>query len=284
MTQQPGWDEVEVRASSIKDALDCAMRFEAKHLRRIRMPSSGAAHLGTALHAGTAAYDRAVLEERLADAGEAADVLVNKLSSDVTDDGDDVVWDSTFTRKDALSVGLMGLTNYIEKIGSKRRYKAVEAQLEKFRIQFPDQKIVIALTGTTDRVRQVRKDTFEGGIGYGISDIKSGANRVSAKDNTVIRNAEKAQLAVYELIAERATGIEISAPAEIVGISTAKHASVGTTEVHGTREAIVGTSERPGILDFIARMLRSGLFPPNPASKLCHERFCPIYRTCPYHD
>jgi hypothetical protein len=284
---QPGWLEVHVRASSIKDALDCAMRYEAKNLLGIRMPSAGIAHLGTAIHAGAAIYDQSVIDGKPVSHDEAVGRFVDTLHLDrnpeePTDDG--VVWDEDMPRAEAEEVGTKGIINYIEDIGSKRHYKAVEAKLEKFPVSFPDQQVTIILTGKTDRIRAVERQVFAGGIGHGITDLKSGKTRVSKAEKRVAVNAEKAQLGVYELIAEKGTGIPITAPAEIAGISTAKHASVATIEVHGTREALVGTGETPGVLDFLARMLRNGLFPPNPSSNLCSQKFCPIYSRCPYHD
>jgi hypothetical protein len=284
---QPGWLEVHVRASSIKDALDCAMRYEAKNLLGIRMPSAGIAHLGTAIHAGAAIYDQSVIDGKPVSHDEAVGRFVDTLHLDrnpeePTDDG--VVWDEDMPRAEAEEVGTKGIINYIEDIGSKRHYKAVEAKLEKFPVSFPDQQVTIILTGKTDRIRAVERQVFAGGIGHGITDLKSGKTRVSKAEKRVAVNAEKAQLGVYELIAEKGTGIPITAPAEIAGISTAKHASVATIEVHGTRAALVGSGETPGVLDFLARMLRTGLFPPNPSSFMCDKRFCPIFQKCIYHD
>ena len=50
-------ESVAIRASSLSELFDCPARWAAKHLDGLRMPSSGAAQLGTAVHAGTALYD-----------------------------------------------------------------------------------------------------------------------------------------------------------------------------------------------------------------------------------
>lgn len=280
---QPGWLEIKVRASSIKDYLDCAMRAEAKHLVGIRMPSPGISHLGTALHAGTAAYDQSVIDGKPISHDAACGKFVDTLNLDSNpeepqDEG--VSWDEDTPKAHAEQVGVKGIVNYIQTIGSKRRYHAVEAKLNEFPVSFDDQKVTIILTGKTDRIRAIAGSD---GMGRGITDIKSGKTRVT-KDGRVSLNAEKAQLGVYELIAEKATGEAITAPAEIAGISTAQHASASTVEVPGTRAALVGTSDTPGVLDFLARMLRNGTFPPNPSSYLCSPKFCPIHDRCPYHD
>jgi hypothetical protein len=277
------WIEQHVRASSIKDALDCAMRFEAKHILGIRIAGNGVSHLGTALHAGTGAYDQSVIDGKPISHDEAVGRFVDSLrlpNNPEEPAEDEVRWDEEFPLTDAEKVGVRGVVNYIEKVGSLRRYHAVEAKLEKFPVRFDKHKVVIVLTGKTDRIREKLK---RDGVGYGITDVKSGKTRVT-KDSRVSSRAEKAQLGVYELIAEKGKNIQITEPAEIAGISTAQHANVATLEIPGTREALVGTGETPGVLDFLAKMLRTGLFPPNPSSFLCGKRFCPIYSRCPYHD
>lgn len=278
------WIDFDLRASSIKDALDCAMRFEARVIKRISMPSSGVAQTGTALHAGTGAYDQAVIDGKPISVDDAAGVFVDTLRlernpEEPTDDG--VRWESQEERQQAEAVGIKGIANYIAKIGSQRRYYAVESKLERFPIEFPDVKVKINLTGKTDRIRVIPVHA-EGGAGHGITDIKSGKSRCT-KEGKVQSNAEKAQLAVYELIAERSTGIAITAPAEVAGISTS-HGTAGTVLIEGTRPALVGVGDTPGVLDFIAKMLRSGVFAPNPSSYLCSEKFCPLHPKCPYRD
>lgn len=282
----PGWIEQLVRASSIKDALDCGMRYEAKQILGVRMPSSGVSHLGTALHKGASTYDQSVIDGSPVSPDDAVAAFVDTLNlpnnpEEPLDDG--VKWDDDLQKRDAEEVGRKGVVNYITDIGSKRRYKAVEAKLEQYRIDFPEERVTLILTGKTDRIRGAI-NPVTGVQGHGITDIKSGATRVSKAERKVKVAAEKAQLGVYELVAEKASGLTIDQPAEIAGISTAQHASVATVEVHGTRAALVGTSEAPGVLDFLAKMLRSGVFPPNPSSNLCSRKFCPIYDRCPYHD
>lgn len=43
-----------IRASSLPELFDCAARWEAKHIKSLRLPSSGNAVLGKAVHAATA--------------------------------------------------------------------------------------------------------------------------------------------------------------------------------------------------------------------------------------
>ena len=55
-------DIITIRASSMADLMDCAYRWEGKHLLGMRNPVSQAMILGTAIHAGTAAFDNAKLD------------------------------------------------------------------------------------------------------------------------------------------------------------------------------------------------------------------------------
>jgi hypothetical protein len=55
-------DVISIRASSIGDLFDCAARWEAKNLRGLRMPTSGKAVLGTAIHKSTGLYDQSNLD------------------------------------------------------------------------------------------------------------------------------------------------------------------------------------------------------------------------------
>lgn len=272
----PDWLEYRIRASSIKDALDCAMRFEAKQLRGIRMPSSAPAHVGTAVHAGTALYDQRRMDHEPVTVDEAADAAIKVID---TDPEEGVVWDE-LDKRDARKAAVGILVNYAQKIAPERIFVAVEAKLEDFRITFEDVRVTIRLSGTTDRVRKV---VGRGLAGYGISDVKSGAARVD-RENNAISKAEKAQLAVYELLAEQATGLAMTSPAEVIGANTTGSFRVGFKEVTGTRDALIGAPGIPGTLEFLSKMLRSGVFPPNPSSLMCHERYCPLYPKCPYHD
>ena len=55
-----------IRASSFGELFDCALRWEAKHLQGMRMPNSPRALIGTGVHEGTAAFDRAQVGGQIA--------------------------------------------------------------------------------------------------------------------------------------------------------------------------------------------------------------------------
>ena len=77
----------------------------------------------------------------------------------------------------------------------------------------------IALTGTTDRVRETP-------AGLGISDLKTGGRAVGT-DGRAVTQGHAVQLGVYELLASHAMGLDITAPAQIVGMNTLREIAEG---------------------------------------------------------
>ena len=53
---------IPIRASSMGELFDCPARWEAKHILGKRMPKSGNAQLGTAVHASTALFDQSTID------------------------------------------------------------------------------------------------------------------------------------------------------------------------------------------------------------------------------
>jgi hypothetical protein len=90
-------------------------------------------------------------------------------------------------------------------------------------------------------------------------------------------------MAVYELLAEQSTGRAISAPAQIIGLQVAKTARgqrAGTGKIYGARELLLGDADTPGLLEHAAAILARGLFPGNPQSRLCGQKYCPKHQHC----
>ena len=90
-------------------------------------------------------------------------------------------------------------------------------------------------------------------------------------------------MAVYELLAEQATGKRIDAPAKIVGLQTAKTEAsrrAGIGEIHGAKELLVGTDDQHGLLELASGFIKSGNFFGNPRSSLCSSKYCPAYNLC----
>lgn len=258
---------VMIRASSLGELFDCPARWKAKYLDGKTMPRSGAAQLGTAIHASTGKFDASRLPggDKLSmddAAGAAVDALQHP--------AEDVDWDDE-SPSSLEPIALSLHRKYCEQVAPLQAYTGVEVRCE--RLELTD--VGIVLTGTTDRVRQTR-------AGAGICDLKSGKTAVSA-DGTVKTQGHAAQLAVYELLAQHAMGVDITAPAQIIGMQTGKTDKaqrVGTGTVEDARSALVGTPEHPGLLEHAATLLKSGAFYGNARSMLCGAKFCPVYSTC----
>lgn len=261
---------VTVRASALSDFLDCPARAEAKHLLGLRTPSSGASTIGTALHRSTALYDQSALDGQGLTIDETASAAVDAIYKP----NEDVTWDDDESQQEAESAAVALHKLYCTKIAPTQAYAAVEVACE--RLEITD--IGLALTGTTDRVRKV-------GDGFGISDLKSGKTAVKA-DGTVATKGHAYQLGVYELLAERASGLPITAPAEIIGAQVAKTEKgqrvAKSHPIEGARDVLVGDAESPGVLEVVSRMIHAGSFPGNPRSMLCGEKYCPIYNRCKF--
>src|SRR5690606_20990478 len=156
---------VTVRASALSTLFDCPARFEARHIRGMKMPRTGKAQLGTAVHASTAAYDSSVLEGRGITIDEAAAAAVDAIHKP----DEEVAWEDDLPASDAESIALALHRKYCAEVAPKQDYAAVEVTCE--RLEIAD--LGLALTGTTDRVRRTES-------GYGISDLKTGKQAVRA--------------------------------------------------------------------------------------------------------
>lgn len=261
---------VTIRASGLAEWFDCAARAEARQLLGKRTPSSGKALLGKAIHASTAVYDRSVLEHQGITVDEAAGAAVDV----ITRPDEDVNLDEDERQEQLAGVAVALHKLYCTKIAPTQEYAAVEVQCDK--LEITDLRIV--LQGTTDRVRKV-------GDGHGIADLKSGGTAVTA-DGRVATKGAAYQLGVYELLAERASGLPITEPARVIGLQTGKtergQRVAVSDPVQGARDVLVGDEHSPGVLEIVAKMIHSGVFPGNPRSMMCHEKYCPIYNQCKF--
>jgi hypothetical protein len=263
--------QVNIRASSWSDLFDCAMRWEAKNLLKKWMPSGPRAALGTALHAGTEAFDLAKMNNSPITADHAAEFFIDSLY----DNRHEVTWGGdNLTISDAERIGLRLLSLYATTVNLN--FIAVELTCAPLSINVGDG-LIIVLTGTTDRIYIDSKNK------KAIADVKSGINRCTA-DGEVSTAADGAQLGVYELLASSELNETIDGEAAIIGLQTTKAGSVAVSTVPNTRSMLIGTPEEPGMLHMAAMYLKAGLFPPNPKSSLCSEKYCPIFTSCKYHN
>jgi hypothetical protein len=258
---------IKVWASSIGDLLDCPARFEARQIKHLRCPRRGNAQLGTALHASTAVFDNSLIKGDGLKSDDCAGALVDAIYKPE----EDVIWDEDMGQQEAESIGRALHGRYCTEIAPTQGYVAVEVKCE--RLEISD--LGLILSGKTDRIRKI-------GDGHGIADLKSGKTAVRA-DGTVETAGAAAQLGVYELLAENATGIAITEPARIVGLQVAKTARgqrVGTGEVAMARDLLVGTPDSPGVLEYASKLIHEGLFYGNPRSTTCHSKYCPVFEVC----
>lgn len=264
-------DAVKIRVSTLENLFDCPARWASQHLDGRTLPQTGNARLGTAIHAGTAAFDRARMEGNPISIDDAAGVVVDT----IWNKDEPVEWyDDKPEVVENVAVSLHTL--YCREIAPKYIPVAVEVECEA--LQFTD--LGLILTGTTDRV--YKGLTTEN---MGILDIKSGKNIVSP-DGTVNVNSKPLQLGGYELMTQVALGVELKMPAVVVGLQagkTSKGQRVGTGYLTRPRDLLVGTKDHPGALEHASRIIHGGWFPGNPRSMMCSEKYCPIFHECKFH-
>lgn len=257
-----------VRASSLGRLFDCPASWAATHIDGKRTPSTGKAMLGKAVHASTAVFDQSGIDGTGISIDEAAAAAVDTIHRP----DEDVEWEDD-TPQDAVKIALSLHTKYCQTIAPQQNYKAVEIQCD--RLEISD--LGIILTGTADRVRETD-------AGLGICDLKTGKAAVGS-DGAVKTAGHAYQMGVYELLAEHASGAPITGAAQIIGMNTAKTPAsqrVGTGEIAGARDVLLGDGESPGILEHAARIIHSGSFWGNPKSMMCHARYCAAYPTCKF--
>ncbi len=262
-----------VRASSWGALFECAYRWEAIHLLKMRNVVGLRAALGTAIHAGTAAYDQSVLDCSGLTIDDAAGVFVDKLhdpSNEYNPQSDDL------NLKEAERIGISLTTKYCLEITPRYNFVAVEMETKPLDIDCGGG-IVIRLTGTMDRAR-VRRTA----LGPGIADLKSGSKAVA--QGVAITKGHGPQIGTYEMLYEHTTGELIADTAEIIGLKTKGTPEVATAPVKNAKRVMLGTEETPGLIQFAADMFRSGRFYPNPKSLLCDKKYCPRYGTCQFHE
>lgn len=265
-------DVYRVRASSWSQLFNCPHAWEGVHLLGMHSPSSPRAHLGTAIHEGTGEYDQSYINGEPISVYESAEIFLSALRNpeyEVNWCGDDL------TLKDAEKIGVTLTAMYCDKIAPLYDFVAVELPTEPLIIDCGGG-VRIQLTGTIDRVY-----TVDGGQSLGIADIKTGGASVS---NGVAKTAgHKPQVGTYELLCSSTLDRPLELPANIIGLKTKGGHEYGTGEIIGARELMVGTDEHMGLIQFAAdTFLRPGLFPPNPQSFTCSERYCPRWSQCKY--
>ncbi len=265
-------DVVTIRASSWGDLMDCAYRWEGKHVQGMKMPAGVRALLGSAFHHATAEWDSSHLAGQPLPADEVGQMLVDFMHAP----GFEVDYRDSFTVQQAIPIGLRLLQLYMQTI-NPHDFVAVELTIQPIVVDLGDG-LQIRMTGQLDRAR-VRRNAY-GQAGYGIDDVKSGVRAVEFGEART--RIHKAQLGVYELLAERSLNVPFDLPARVIGCRTSGEPEIAIAEVPNAREALLGFDGQPGMLHVAGMYLKAGIFPPNPSSSLCADKFCPRYHSCKY--
>jgi hypothetical protein len=272
-----------VRASSWGDLGDCAFRWYGKNILGVRSPTRPPMVVGSAVHRGTDTFDRAVLGGEKGSVDAAVETAAEYAKAPVREDGtpEEVDWgaadEERITPGTAVDYAVKLTAKYCITVAPVMQYSAIEVKCNALDVN--TEHGVVRLTGTTDRVRVYPDKT------QGISDFKSGGKAVegvtSGRPHAVTRG-HGLQLGAYTLMTEQETGQKLGA-ATIVGFQTSSKLHIAEGIVEKPKLAMVGTGEHPGMIEIAAQMLKSGLFPPNPKSILCSEKWCPMWNRCPYH-
>ncbi|CAM4091804.1 PD-(D/E)XK endonuclease-like domain-containing protein [Bordetella tumbae] len=261
-----------VRASSWGSLFDCAHAWEGVHILGIRKPSGMRALLGTAVHAGTAAFDRARLDGTPCTPDDAAGVLVDTLKDpgfevDQTSDGISI--------SQAERIALPLLVRYCADVAPQFDFIDVETQLNPLDIDCGGG-MTVRLTGSMDRAR-----VAETGEGVVIPDIKTGLRVVTKGEANI--HGRSPQTGTYQLMYDATKGLR-TAGAQIIALSTSGSTDTAVSKVFDARRVMVGTDSEPGLIEHAASMFRTGLFPPNPSSVLCSKKYCARWNSCIFHE
>lgn len=263
---------VNIRASSFGSLFDCAARWEGEHILKLYRPSSLRAHLGTSIHASTAAFDQATIVGLPISADDAAEVFVRSLW-EPKEDVD--LKDAKLSMKQAEVIGLTLHARYCAEIAPTMKYASVEMALAPLEIDCGDG-LTIRLTGTLDRARQVK--TAAGKV---IADVKTGGRLIS--DGVVAIKGRAAQLGTYQVLSEHTDG-EATAGSQIIALQTTSTTQVGVSRVFDAKRQLTGSEGQPGLIEMAAVMFKTGAFFPNPQSALCDKKYCSRWDTCKFHD
>lgn len=259
-----------IRASSWVEFFDCSKRWEYTHIYNMRKPGSHQSAIGSAAHHGAAMFDLGVKNGDRITADEAAAESVKYLM----EHKDESTWDDVSPEK-AADVSQNITANYCRTIALEREWAAIEARCRPLNISTDYG--IIKVTGTVDRIR-----IWPNGM-KGVTDLKSGKNAVKSGTMEANTKAHGIQLGIYTLMAERELGWELNAPGEIIGLNTTQDGRIGTGEIEDVKTPLLGTDESPGLIEMAAKMLSSGIMPPNPKSMMCGNKWCVGYGICPYH-
>lgn len=269
---------VKVRASSWSGLFDCAHKWEGVNLMGMKSVSGLRATLGTAIHASTAVFDESRMQGTGITAMDAAGAFIDTLHNpqgEVDYRGEDL------TLTEAERIGLVLHSKYCTEVSPLYEFAAVELTAKPLILDVGDG-LEIEITGTLDRARIIKSS-----FGTCIGDLKTGRMSVitnKSGDRVAATVGHAAQLGTYEILYEHSTGEEINAPSEIIALSTGSKQDIAVGKIDNARDVLLGKDGKPGLIEYAAVMLKSGMFPPNPKSQLCGEKYCPRYSRCTFKN
>ena len=280
---------VRIRGSSWGTLFDCAYKWEGTYILGMTKPSSGRAHLGTSIHRSTAEIDIRRMEGHPMTFEEANDVFIDAMDNPEHD----VDWKhDNLAIQDAKYIGTCLNDHYLKDWSPRFNFLAIEKEINDLDIE-TDEGVTIRLTGKMDRSRiitNLQSECLERGLDSakmkissrkGILDIKTG--KAAVQKGVAKTKGHAAQLAVYELLEEEQSGEPCTAPAEILGMQTSTKPKIALGSIENPKRLMLGDDQNEGMISMAAKMLKSGLFTPNPTSMLCDERYCARYESCIYH-
>jgi hypothetical protein len=273
-----------IRASSWGDFFDCPQRWYWKNIEGVYSPSRGASVVGSAVHKGAEVFDRANLARTPVSIDAAVDAAADYVRNPVRDDGTPqaVEWgddEERITQPVALDLSVKLTAKYCREVANDMEYSAVEVKCT--RLDVSTDSGVVRMTGTIDRVRVYPNRT------KGVADFKSGGKAVEGITSgtpRAVTRGHQLQLGAYTLMSEQELKEKLDGPATIIGFQTNSKLHIAEGVVERPKLPLVGTADKPGMIEMAATMLKSGLFPPNPKSMLCSKKWCPAYDLCIYHE
>lgn len=186
---------VAIRASSWSELFDCAARWAAKNIDGVWSPPSVPSVIGTAIHAGTAAFDESSIRGCRISIADAADIAADALLA-----SNQVSWTTADTsRREAEAIVISQTMEYCRAFA---HYKWVAVELTCAPLAVDVDGVEIVLTGSLDRLRLFDDESI------GIVDLKSGARRIDS-DGIVDVVSDGPQLGAYEVLAENELGTTI---------------------------------------------------------------------------
>lgn len=260
---------VTIRASSLGLLFDCPAMWKAIYIDGKVRPSSGAAYLGTSVHRATGVFDQSRIDESGLTVDDAAGAFVDTLHHP----DEEVKWEPDLSVKQAEQSEVLLTTRYCRELSPTMHFGAVEMQCDHLDIDVGDG-LMLRFTGTLDRIYEAEERA-------GIADIKTGKRAVGAGKVTVDKHIY--QLGAYELMrrmGEITTALELSLPAQIIGLQTAGNHEIAVGKVATPSRILTGDEHHVGLIEHAARLIKAEAWFGNPRSILCSERYCPVFHDC----